>query len=386
LSAALLALRGLRGTRASELGAVIDNLSGIAAMGQLSASRLRALFLTLDRNRRWWTSGPLLRSGQLVEFAGSQLVWEYYAGQGIELQPLATFGKADGLYTAGPADYPRLHALLAQMTPLAARRAGGLSWEYYFHFDGGNPPWTSAMSQATGLEALSRAFTAFGERAYLDIARRALPIFSVRPPIGVGIKTPLGRRFVLYSFAPGAAIINGFLQALIGLHDYAQASGDRVAWRLFRAGDAEARAEVPRYDTGAWSLYEPGQEDTLDYHVLVTGFLHELCARTGARVYCLTARHFDTYLRTAPALQLLTATARVGRPLTLRFRLSKYSHVGVVVLRGPDTEFLTSAYFGYGVDSFAVPALSRRGRYTIHLAATDLAGNFNRIVGTLRVT
>ena len=28
-----------------------------------------------------------------------ELVWEYYAGQGIELQVLGTFGKADGLYT-----------------------------------------------------------------------------------------------------------------------------------------------------------------------------------------------------------------------------------------------------------------------------------------------
>jgi D-glucuronyl C5-epimerase C-terminus len=385
-SAALAALGGLSGARASELAAVIDNIIEIAGEGLLTPARLPALFLTLDRNRLWWTSAPLPGSGQLIEFAGSPLVWEYYPGQGIELQPLATFGKADGLYTAGPAHYPRLRALLDEMAGLAARRAGGLAWEYYFRFDGGSPPWTSAMSQATGLEALSRAFKAFGERSYLAIARRALPLFRARPPSGVSVRTPLGRRFIEYSFAPRAAIINAFLQTLIGLYDYAQASGNPVARRLFQAGDAEARAELPRYDTGAWSLYQPGEEDTLDYHVLVTGFLHELCARTSARVYCATARRFDAYLKTPPALQLLTGTARAGRPITVRFRLSKYSHVGIVVLRGSQTEFLTSAYFGYGMGSFAVPPLSRRGAYTIHLAATDLAGNFNRIVGTLDVT
>ena len=58
--------------------------------------------MTVDANRQWWTTGPLLSSGQRVEFAGSQLVWEYYPGQGIQLQVLGTFGKADGLYTGGP--------------------------------------------------------------------------------------------------------------------------------------------------------------------------------------------------------------------------------------------------------------------------------------------
>ena len=67
---------------------------------------------------------------------------------------------ADGLFTAGRADYGQLEQLLAQMIPLAAKRGGGMTWEYYFEFDGGQPPWTSAMSQATGLEALTRAFEA----------------------------------------------------------------------------------------------------------------------------------------------------------------------------------------------------------------------------------
>src|SRR5438270_4932100 len=107
------------------------------------------------------------------------------------------------------------------------------------------------MSQGTALEALTRGFKAFGERSYLDRARRALPIFSVAPPVGVSVKTRLGRRYLLYSFAPGEAVINGFLQTLIGLYDYGKASGNKQALRLFSAGDAEARDEVPRYDTGA---------------------------------------------------------------------------------------------------------------------------------------
>jgi hypothetical protein len=162
-------------------------------------------------------------------------------------------------------------------------------------------------------------------------------------------------------------------------------SDDGEAQQLFAAGDAEARAEVPQFDTGAWSLYQPGLEDTLSYHELVTGFLHQLCTRTQAPAYCRTAQHFDSYLQTAPALTLLTHRARRRRTFSFAFRLSKYSHVGIVVLHGSSTLFATSAPFPYGTHSFAIPAL-RRGSYVIHLAATDLAGNFFRVVGTLSVS
>ena len=57
-----------------------------AARGQLSASRLAPLFLTVQRNREWWTSGPLLSSGRRVGFEGSQIVWQYYPGNGIQTQ------------------------------------------------------------------------------------------------------------------------------------------------------------------------------------------------------------------------------------------------------------------------------------------------------------
>jgi hypothetical protein len=386
LSAALNAVQRLGGARAAELEAVIENLHGIAAAGMFTPSRLPALFLTLDRNRRWWTTGPLLSSGQRVEFSGSQLVWEYYSGQGIELQELGSFGPVDSMYQAGPKYYPRMRELLAELIPLAAHRGGGLAWEYYFNFDGGVPPWTSAMSQGTAIQALTEASEAFHDKSYLDLARRALPIFHDSPPIGVSVKTPRGRRYLLYSFAPGAAVMNGFLQALIGLYDYAKVSGDADGKRLFQSGDAEARAELPSFDTGAWSLYQPGQEDTLDYHTLVTGFLQQLCSRTHEEVYCTTAEHFEAYLKTAPALALLTHRLRVGAPAVIRFRVSKISRVGITVVDDGRTAFLTSADFGYGVNAFTIPAPTHTGGYAIRLDATDLAGNYNQISGTLEVS
>jgi hypothetical protein len=164
-------------------------------------------------------------------------------------------------------------------------------------------------------------------------------------------------------------------------------SGNPTAAQLFAAGDAQAQSELPGFDTGAWSLYQPGVEDTLDYHVLVTGFLQQLCTRTSAPVYCTTAQHFQAYLTTPPVLTQLTMRVRNRAAFALRFRLSKVSRVGVVVTDASDrTVFATSASSGYGARSFIVPRIRTPGTYGVVLTATDLAGNFARITGSLQVT
>jgi hypothetical protein len=383
--AALTEEKHLRGTRRTELAAVTETMHNIAATRQLTASRLPALFTTLAANRQWWANGTLLSYGQRVEIAGSQVVWEYYPGQGIQLQVLGSFSKADALYTAGAASYPQMEQVLAQLIPLGAQRGGGLTWEYYFSFDGGSPPWTSAMSQATALEALARAYQATKNPYYLNVATRAMAIFSKPPPTGVNVPTTAGTRFLQYTFAPKLSIINAFLQTLIGLYDFGQVSGNPTAKQLFARGNAEALTEVPQFDTGAWSLYQPGVEDTLDYHELVTGFLQQLCTRTASPVYCTTAQHFTSYLTTPPVLTQLTQQAKTGHSFALSFRLSKVSHVGIAVRRGSSTPLYTSASFGYGVDHFTVPALHTPGTYSVTLTGTDLAGNSARATGTLAV-
>jgi hypothetical protein len=81
----------------------------------------------------------------------------------------------------------------------------------------------------------------------------------------------------------------------------------------------------------------------------------------------------------------LTPSVRKGHPFSLRFRLSKISHVGITITRGSSTVLATSAGFGYGIDHFAVPAPKTPGTYSVLLAGTDEAGNFARITGTLTV-
>jgi D-glucuronyl C5-epimerase C-terminus len=278
-TAAKRSLTRLSGTRRAELGAVLANVEAMAAGGYFIASRLPVIFLTLERNRQWWTSEALLGSGTRISFQGSKIVWEHYAGQGIEIQWLGTFGEANGYYLSGH-ENANLRQLLGEVLPLATQRAGGIAWEYMFQFDGGKPPWTSGLSQGTALQVLARAWSRFKEQTLRNAAQQALGIFVTPPPSGVNTKTAAGANYAEYTYAPSDRILNGFIQAVVGLYDYTQITKDPLGLKLFEEGDAEARAETPHYDTGAWSMYDQYSESDLNYHELLTEFLVHLCERT----------------------------------------------------------------------------------------------------------
>lgn len=430
--AAKRSLGRLGGTRQAELGAVLANLQAIAGGGGLSASRLPALFLTLARNREYWTSQPLPSSGARVSFPHSRLVWEYYPGQGLEIQWLGTFGEANGYYLSNHED-ANLRQLLGEAIPLAARRAGGIAWEYLFQFDGGVPPWTSGLSQGTAIQVLSRAYQRFKDPAYLTAAQQALGIFRTPPPAGVRVATHAGAHYLEYTFAPADRILNGFIQSLVGLYDYASATGDALGLALFTAGDAEARVEVPRYDTGAWSLYDQFGESSLNYHELLTEFLRHLCERTskglpapptgppvpkpptpqpvggtggttaagrvaavrarqagsaiaGDQIYCTTAQRFAADLSTPPALAVLTTSLRGGTGAAVQFSLSKVSTVSMTVRQGGRVVWSESGSFERGRPRLGWNTPAGGGTFTVTLTATDLAGNFATANGTIVVS
>ena len=209
------------------------------------------------------------------------MIWQYYRGQGIQLQMLANFGRANALWSSKKRT--DLRALLDELIPLASDRGGFLAWEYFFTFDGGAPPWASSITQGTAVQAIGRAGKLLNDPALTDAATRALGLFEQPPPVGVRDTTPDGAFYVIYSFAPDLLVLNAHLQAVIGLYDFAQLTGDPRAQALYTAGESEARVAVPRYDTGKWSLYSLQRESDLSYHELVDGLPHEpLQAHPGA--------------------------------------------------------------------------------------------------------
>jgi hypothetical protein len=171
-------------------------------------------------------------------------------------------------------------------------------------------------------------------------------------------------------------VLNAHLQAVIGLYDFAQLTGDPRAQALYAAGESEARAAVPRYDTGKWSLYSLERESDLSYHELVTTFLENLCKRTAEPVYCDTATRFTAYLDGPPKVGQNTRRIRTGKPARVGFRLDKIARVGMTIRdRRGRTVLSTSAVVGRGNRSFTWSRPAKPGLYTLRLTAKDLAGN-----------
>lgn len=388
----------LSGGRRAELHRVIANLENIAGDRRLTAGRVKPLFLTLRRNTQWWRARAFPAGGARVAFGDDPVIFQYYRGEGLQIQPLANFGKANSLYNACVGENTRpgtpcrrgaLRELLDRMVELASRRGTFTTWEYWFRFGGGSPPWTSGLSQGTAIQALARAGQLLAEPSYFAVAADALGAFERRAPTGVRQPVDGGNHYLIYSFNRRLLVLNGFLQSVIGLHDYLAITGDERARPLLDAGQAAAQAAVPRHDTGAWSLYAlRGRESDLGYHRLVRDFLRGLCTRTQIAVYCSTADSFTRYLLEHPRVELLRSRpsrARVKKTVRLRFRLSKISRVQIHVTRRGKVAFERRVVnLGYGVRSFTWRP-SKPGRYRIRIEAADLRNHHTVERGTITV-
>jgi hypothetical protein len=310
----------LNGLRAQELGSSLDVVRGIAARGSLTPSRMRAVFLTLRRNVRWWgahgppTAGsggePGAKGRQCnppasadaraanMTSSGSGVVFEYYPGLGLQLQVNATFSAAEAMLQYGSQrDAEKAGVILDQILPLASRRAGLLTWEYEFPFEGAEPPWASGLSQATAIDAYVRAAKRLRRTDFLKVALRLARLFTAAAPAGVQVRLAAGDWFLLYSFDPGQLVLNADLDAVIALHELRVATGS--PWVTALAHDALHSLEhyLPRFDTGSWSYYSlGGRLADLNYHVLNLELSQQLCQETGVGAVCRAARSFNREL------------------------------------------------------------------------------------------
>jgi hypothetical protein len=381
-------LRRLRGARAAQLRYVLTSVESLALRRRLGATRMPAAFLQLERNRQYWPRLPYPASRDQVSFKGSQILFVFFPGEGLQLHPLSTFKKANALYgfcDRGEAacDEDALRRILDEMTALAVKRGPNfIAWEYLFYFGGGTPPWMSGMAQATGIQALGRASQLLHEPKYAETARRALPAFDTPPPTGVRTTGPLGGvHYLQYSFAPRLYIFNAFLQSLIGLYDFGRAVDDANALRLFHDAEPEARAEIPYSDVGDWSLYNyAGHESDRDYHELLREFLQSLCTRHLGAIYCQYAKKYRGYQVDPPVITYEGPSFTTeDEPTPLRFNVSKLSAVEVTVTR-PDGRvvFDRLATFRRGNGSFT---WTPRGpsTFTVRVAAKELRTGLGKL-------
>jgi D-glucuronyl C5-epimerase C-terminus len=372
--------RRLRGARREQLGYVVDSIEALALARRLTPTRMAGAFVQLERNRRYWRSLPYPAAGDQVSFKGSELLYQYFPGQGLQFHPLSTFKKANHMHgecerQEGSCDVDRLRRLLDEAEETAVQRSRSfIAWEYGFHFGGGSPPWISGMAEATAIQAYGRASDLLGEPRYVETAQRALGAFETLPPTGVRtVGFAGGIHYLQYSFAPRLYIFNAFLQSLIGLYDFARVAGDARATELFTEAEPEAQEELPLSDVGDWSRYSyRGAESNSDYHELLREFLASMCSRRLGELYCEYADRYRGYQVDPPELTYTGPEFTTAKELTpIRFEVSKLSAVEVGVYRGEKLVFSKLGTFRRGVGAFAWRPRGP-GLFTVRLGAKEL--------------
>ncbi len=139
--------------------------------------------------------------------------------------------------------------------------AGVFVWNHHFDWEYRTPlraPWYSALAQGQGISLLVRAYRETNHAAYRIAAERAFASFQKSPADGGVAFTDRNNDlwFEEYIVTPPTHILNGFIWAAWGVHDYFLATQNNSAQELFARAVKTLRDNLNHYDVGFWSLYE----------------------------------------------------------------------------------------------------------------------------------
>jgi heparosan-N-sulfate-glucuronate 5-epimerase len=185
--------------------------------------------------------------------------------------------------------------------------SGKWVWNHYFDWDYRetlNAPWYSGLAQGQGISLLVRAHAETARSEYLKAAQRAFETFLV--PVANGGVSFTDRDgdlwFEEYIVSPPTHILNGFIWAVWGVHDYYLATKEECAKILFQAAVKTLLNNLNRYDWGFWSLYEQSgtrlkMVSSLFYHQLHIVQLRIMHALTSEAKFAEVANRWESYGR-----------------------------------------------------------------------------------------
>ena len=190
---------------------------------------------------------------------------------------------------------------------LETNRAGLRVWNHHFDWEYRTTlraPWHSALAQSQGISVLVRAYDETGDGIYLESA--ALAFAALQKETSEGGMVHVDERgdpwLEEYIVSPPTHILNGFIWATWGVHDYWLATGDEAARQFLAATICTLRRNLEKYDAGFWSLYElAGTRLKMlashFYHRLHIAQLGVLQRLTGEELFGQYAERWDGYRR-----------------------------------------------------------------------------------------
>lgn len=238
---------------------------------------------------------------------------DYHGQIGRQYNPIAIAQWGLGNYNHFRRDHSedRQKRFLAAADWLCANLERNVSgvwvWNHHFDWEYRTPlraPWYSGLAQGQGISLLVRAHQETGKAAYLDAAERAFGSFLKSTDSGgVMFTDEQGNEWVEeYIVSPPTHILNGFIWALWGVHDYFLATGNPIAQELFAKCVQTLRQNLDRYDLGFWSLYEQSgtrlpMVASPFYHQLHIVQLRVMARLTGDEFFSGYADRWERYAR-----------------------------------------------------------------------------------------
>ena len=238
---------------------------------------------------------------------------DYQGDIGLQYNPIAIaqYGLANynqWRRTSHPERKKRFFRIAHWLVSNLERNSHGFEvWNHHFNWeyrDTLKAPWYSALAQGQGISVLVRASKESGDSRYLDAARAALQSFQ--HPIadgGVAFTDESGDLwFEEYLVSPPTHILNGFIWALWGVHDYSLTTNEAGASELFTRGVRTLLHNLDRYDLGFWSLYEQSgtrlpMVASSFYHRLHIVQLRVMRRLTGEAKFAEVADRWEGYMR-----------------------------------------------------------------------------------------
>jgi len=239
------------------------------------------------------------------------LMLNYHGRIGLQYNPIAIAQWGLGNYNAFCRTRHKKHRdkFLAASDWLCAHleqnRSGTSVWNHHFDWEYRTvlrAPWYSGLAQGQGISLLVRAHRETGARSYLEVAERAFASFlKCIDDGGVAFNDQQGNLwFEEYIVSPPTHILNGFIWALWGVHDYFLATQNSAARELFGNAVQTLRSNLDRYDLGFWSLYEQSgtwlpMVASPFYHRLHIVQLRVMYRLTGEEMFARVADKWEAY-------------------------------------------------------------------------------------------
>jgi heparosan-N-sulfate-glucuronate 5-epimerase len=180
-------------------------------------------------------------------------------------------------------------------------------WNHHFDWEYRTPlrsPWYSGLAQGQGISLLLRTHRETGDASYLEAAQKAFASFTKSTSDGgVTFTDERGDLWIEeYMVSPPTHILNGFMWAIWGVHDYFLATGDTFARTVCEASVRTLLNNLARYDLGFWSLYELSgtwlpMVASPFYHQLHIVQLRVMHLLTGEALFLRYAERWESYRR-----------------------------------------------------------------------------------------